>query len=30
MRPYCTMSLLSEAPMVFGARLHVVGEGEFA
>ena len=29
-RPFCTMSLLSEAPMVFGARLDVVGEGEFA
>ena len=24
------MSLLSEAPIVFGARLDVVGEGEFA
>ncbi len=28
-RPFCSMSLLSEAPIVFGTRLDVVGEGEF-
>jgi hypothetical protein len=28
-RPFCTMSLLSEAPIVFGTRLEVVGDGEF-
>jgi len=27
--PFCTMSLLSEAPIVFGAQLAVAGEGEF-
>jgi|APGre2960657444_1045066.scaffolds.fasta_scaffold06383_4 hypothetical protein len=28
-RPFCTLSLLSEAPIVFGTRLTVVSEGVF-
>ncbi|GAQ91992.1 2-oxoglutarate (2OG) and Fe(II)-dependent oxygenase superfamily protein [Klebsormidium nitens] len=30
LRPFCTLSLLSEANIVFGTKLEPVGEGEFA
>lgn len=29
LRPFCTLSLLSEAKIVFGTKLEPVGEGEF-
>lgn len=29
-RPFCTVSFLSECSMVFGSNLNVVGAGEFA
>jgi alkylated DNA repair protein alkB family protein 5 len=29
LRPFCTLSLLTEAEIVFGTRLETVGEGLF-